>query len=217
MDKTQQIPFENGFLNLILNEATNPTSVLIIAHGAGASMHHSFMKALADSFLEKGVTTVRFNFPYMDQGKKFPGNPKVNIAAWKVIAEWALTNFNLPVFISGKSYGGRMASHLAAENTDLTIRGLMYFGFPLHAPGKASTDRAKHLDSITHPQLFLQGANDALADIQLMRQLINKMPSAKLIEFDGADHSFKARGIKPTKTIDDLTTVASAWIQRIKK
>jgi predicted alpha/beta-hydrolase family hydrolase len=212
MEESILISSENESINALIDHADNPTSILIIAHGAGASMHHSFMKKLACSFQENGITTVRFNFPYMEQGKKFPGNPKINITAWLRVVNWSSKQLGLPIFISGKSYGGRMASHLIAENKELNIKGLIYFGFPLHAPGKPSTDRSKHLSSIPYPQLFLQGTNDALAKIDLIRTVIADLSHAQLIEFNGADHSFKIKATKLEVTLRDISSATITWI-----
>ena len=140
-----QIPFEPFPIEAHIDEVKNPSSLLILAHGAGAPMNHTFLEKLALEFNLSGISVLRFNFPYVTQGKKLPGNPKPNINAWKVVTEWALRQYNQPTFISGKSYGGRMASHLLAEDENISVRGIIYFGFPLHAPGKKSLVRYHHL------------------------------------------------------------------------
>ena len=215
MDKTEKIPHGNDNLNLILNVVNNAKALLIIAHGAGASMHHNFLNMITTAMNQHDISCVRFNFPYMDHGKKFHGNPKSNIDAWKTVLQWGLSNFDLPIFISGKSYGGRMASHLLAEYSEFNIKGIIYLGFPLHAPGKPTLDRAKHLDSIESPQLFIQGTNDSLADFQLINDVISRLPKSTLSSFEGADHSFKRKGKKIEQTIHEIAAASLNWIEDI--
>lgn len=219
---TVSIPISEkaGAIDLIVQENQDANKCLILAHGAGAGMEHPFMKSLAQRINEAGIHVIRFNFPYKQRGKKMPGSPKEAILAFKKVTEYANETFpDCSVFISGKSYGGRMASHMAAENPDLDVSGLIYFGFPLHAPGKASKDRAQHLVSISMPQLFLQGTNDALANIDLIKQVVEEQKDAKLITFEGADHSFKTpkTATQSTKEVFDQLVVQSvSWIKAIK-
>ena len=132
-----------GKISWELDESTSPKGVIIIGHGAGAGMHHPFMVELANLFSINGLHSIRFNFPYMESGRKSPGSPKKNIETWKLVIEHVQKLYpNLPVYLSGKSYGGRMASHLLAEETPLNVAGIIYFGFPLHAPGKDSKDQS---------------------------------------------------------------------------
>ena len=215
MDKAQKIPHGNDDINLILNEVANAKAVLIIAHGAGASMHHHFLNSVVSALNKLDISCVRFNFPYMDQGKKFPGNPNVNIAAWKSVLQWGLSYFQLPMFICGKSYGGRMASHLLAECSEFNVMGIMYLGFPLHAPGKPALNRANHLNLIASPQLFFQGTNDSLADFRLINQVISSLPKSTLCSIEGADHSFKVKGKGIEQTINEIATNTLNWIEDI--
>lgn len=174
------------------NEAKNPVAVVILAHGAGAGMDHPFMKTMAEKLADKGITVVRFNFPYMEAGKKFPGSPKTNIAAWgEMLDEVSAKYPDLPLFMAGKSYGGRMGSHLLAQEPDRPVKGIIYLGFPLHAPGKDSKDRAAHLGDIKVPQLFLQGTRDKLANIEMMQEVVGELGNATLVEIEDGDHSFK--------------------------
>ena len=190
-----------------LDEAKDPFSVLIIAHGAGAGMQHSFLEQLAKENCLRGSHSIRFNFPYMESGRKSPGSPKRNIEAWKVVLDYVRKKYpDLPIFISGKSYGGRMASHLVVEH-NVSVNGIIYFGFPLHAPGRDSKERAAHLSSIEIPQLFLQGTKDKLANIELMREVNTEQKEAELVELTGADHSFnvpKRVGISKEEVINNL-------------
>lgn len=208
-----------GKISLEISEANKSKAILIIAHGAGAGMHHSFMQALSDETTALGMTAVRFNFPYMEQGRKSPGSPKSNIETWKlVISHIHKKHPKLPIFISGKSYGGRMGSHILAENHELPVRGIIYFGFPLHAPGRDSKDRATHLNEVKVPQLFLQGAKDKLANLDLMNEVVNDLSNAKMKVIEDGDHSFnvpKRSGKTKDKVIKFLADEATTWISQI--
>lgn len=193
--------------------------ILLLAHGAGADMKHPFLSWLASGISGLNGTVIRYNFPYMQQGKKFPGSPRPNIEAIGRMVEYARHTFpGVPLFLSGKSYGGRMSSHWVAENSETTVNGLIYFGFPLHAAGKSSKERANHLYAITTPQLFIQGTRDSLADFTLIREVIINCRKASLVTIEGGDHSFKApKSMKTesgTKFIDifqKLSEETNAW------
>jgi predicted alpha/beta-hydrolase family hydrolase len=203
-----EIDEKSGTISWEVDESKNAKGILILSHGAGAGMHHPFMAELAKELSDLGLNVVRFNFPYMEQGRKSPGSPKANISTWeKVIVHVHHQFSDLPVFLSGKSYGGRMASHLLAEKHFDYIKGIIYFGFPLHAPGKDSKDRAIHLDQIEVPQLFLQGSNDKLANVALMKEVVNDLKHASMVLFEHADHSFntpKRMGISKSEMIKKL-------------
>ena len=205
------IPFESEQIKCILDKPGNAKAILVIAHGAGAPMTHPFMDILSTSLVASGCATLRFNFPYMEAGRKSPGSPKKNIECWRTVVQWTLEHVQLPCFIGGKSYGGRMASHLMADTSSTDIRGLIYFGFPLHAPGKPSQDRASHLSAIAPPQLFLQGTKDALADFTLVSGVANQIQS-KCIAIEGGDHSFKVKGRPQTEVIQEVSRYADDWI-----
>ncbi|MFK7954328.1 MAG: alpha/beta family hydrolase [Ekhidna sp.] len=204
-----------GKITLETELAKAPKAVVILAHGAGAGMNHPTMILISKKLNESNFHCVRFNFPYMEQGRKSPGSPKQNIATWEYVIQYIQSKYEgLPLFISGKSYGGRMASHLIAENSDLNVKGLIYFGFPLHAPGKDSKDRASHLCGINVPQLFLQGVKDKLANIELMREVVDELPNAKLVEIEYADHSFnvpKKSGFTHEEIISKLANEVKEW------
>jgi len=206
------VPFESKYLEVIVNEPTNAAATILLAHGAGAGMDHFFMHYVANALLERHIRVVRYNFPYITEGKKFTGSPNRNIAAWAAIVEWALPQFQSPLYLAGKSYGGRMASHLAANHPEKPIAGLIYIGFPLHAPGKPSIDRANHLAQIRIPQLFLQGTNDALAEIHLISSVVKNTQNGRLVEVPEADHSFKVKGKKHETAIQQLAEDVLTWL-----
>lgn len=207
-----------GEVSIKENDVPNAKAILVIAHGSGAGMDHPFMEDLSEAIARHGtVKIIRFNFPYMEQGRKSPGSQKSNIETWKVIVEHAQKKYpKLPLFISGKSYGGRMASHLIAENLVEDIQGIIYFGFPLHAPGKASKERADHLSSIKTPQLFLQGTRDKFADKTLIAEVIEKLSNTKISFVEEAEHSFKVPK-KSGKTANDIMKLLSeevvSWVE----
>ncbi len=210
--KSIRIPFEEKIIQALLTEPSKPTALIILSHGAGAPMTHSFMESLSQGLVLQHLSVLRFNFPYIDQGRKSPGSPKANISAWQAVVEWACEQSDLPLILSGKSYGGRMASHLLAERTFDQVRGIVYFGFPLHAPGRDSKDRAAHLSSIRVPQLFLQGTNDALANMPMMKEVVSEFSNATLVAFENADHSFKTKGVKTEEVITRLAKEANRWV-----
>ncbi|WP_420318896.1 alpha/beta family hydrolase [Ekhidna sp.] len=208
-----------GKITVEVDEASNASSILIIAHGAGAGMHHPFMNKLSKGISENGVTAIRFNFPYMEQGRKSPGSPKSNIETWGLLVEHIASIYpGMSIFISGKSYGGRMASHLMAESATEKVKGIIYYGFPLHAPGRDSKDRADHLPRVSVPQLFLQGSNDKLANITLMKEVIDNLRNVELEVIDHADHSFnvpKKSGKTKDEILQFLINRSVEWISTI--
>lgn len=169
-----------------------PVALLTLAHGAGTDMNHSFMKTLALSLANQQVATIRFNFPYTEQRKRMPDRAPVATATVGAVIGYAQRQYpNLPLFLSGKSFGGRMSSQrIAAEPA--TVRGLIFYGFPLHPAGNPSVERAEHLRNIKVPLLFLQGSSDALAYAPLIEGVVKDLPTAVLVMIEKADHSFNA-------------------------
>lgn len=207
-----------GSVDVEIHEASNPKGTIIIGHGAGAGMHHPFMVELANEISTDEFHAIRFNFPYMQEGRKSPGSPKKNIETWSLITQQIQNQYpKLPIFLSGKSYGGRMASHLLAEKDVSNVNGIVYFGFPLHAPGKDSIDRANHLSDIKVPQLFLQGTKDKLANTELINEVAGNLKSATIINIDDADHSFnvpKKLGISKKDMISNLAKHAISFMKK---
>lgn len=181
-----------GSVHALINESKHPKYLLILTHGAGAGMQHPFMEQLALDIASRNGHVLRFNFPYMDAGKRVPGSPKVSqqtiVAALEDVSK---KYWDLPIFLSGKSYGGRMSSHVVAEKSSSRVNGLIYFGFPLHAPGRDGTKRAEHLHAIKIPQLFIQGTNDKLANFEMMKKVVKDQKKGELYVIEHGDHSFK--------------------------
>jgi predicted alpha/beta-hydrolase family hydrolase len=173
----------------------NPKSsrlCLVLAHGAGAGMEHPFMTALARDLAAHDIATLRYQFPYMERGEKRTDPPPLCHATVRAAAAAAARLLpNLALIAGGKSFGGRMTSQTQAALPLPRVRGLAFFGFPLHPPDKPSIDRGSHLARVKIPMLFLQGTRDNLADLALLRPLADRLREfATLKTLDGADHSF---------------------------
>ena len=184
--------------------------VLTLAHGAGAGMNHSFMIALAEALAHHHITTLRFNFPFMEKKRGRPDVPAVAHRTIESAISLAHTTFsNKPLFVSGKSFGGRMSSQHLANSPKAHVKGILFFGFPLHPAGKPSVERAEHLKEISMPMLFLQGTRDELAQWDLITSVTDSLSLATLQKLEGADHAFKA-GKK--NLIPDLAQFTKEWI-----
>lgn len=176
-------------------EPANAVACFVFAHGAGAGMTHSFMLAFSEGLAERGVATLRYQFPYMENGSKRPDAPKVAHAATRAAVTQARRRFpQLPLIAGGKSFGARMTSQAQAAEPLAGVTGLAFIGFPLHPAGKPAVDRADHLKQVGIPMLFLQGTRDELADLQLLQPAVKALgPLATIVLFDDADHSFHVR------------------------
>src|SRR5882762_9441020 len=176
----------------LLQAPTGARACYVLAHGAGAAMTHPFMTAIAKGLAERSTATLRYQFPYMEQGSKRPDAPKLAQATVRAaVLEAARLVPELPLFAGGKSFGGRMTSQAQAASPLPGVRGLVFLGFPLHPPGQPSDERAKHLFEVQIPMLFLQGTRDELAHLPLLEALCEQLgPGATLRLFPDADHSF---------------------------
>jgi len=188
----------------------------VFAHGAGAGMRHRFMSALAEALEERGVATLRYQFPYSEAGGRRPDPPGVLQATVRAAVTTAATVApGLPLLAGGKSLGGRMTSSAAAKTALPGVRGLVFVGFPLHAPGRSGTERAEHLEQVGVPMLFLQGTRDALADLELMRAVCARLGArATLHVVEGGDHSFavlKRSGRSDAEVIGELADTIARW------
>lgn len=205
---------EKGKVDALLQEAGSPVAILVLGHGAGANIHHTHMQDIAESLATAHVSTFRFNFPFMQSGGGRTDSIPICCETIAQAIRHAGTKASTPLFLGGHSFGGRMASHFAVKS-QTPIRGLIYYSFPLHPAGKPGTKRAEHLDNITLPQLFLSGTRDALADLSLLRGVVEKLPLAVLHELDTADHSFKIlkRSRTTTERVhDEAARVAARFI-----
>jgi predicted alpha/beta-hydrolase family hydrolase len=195
----------------------NAKAAYVFAHGAGAGMAHKSMAAIADGLAERGVATLRYNFLYMERGSKRPDAPALaHTAVRAAVNEAARLAPSLPLFAGGKSFGGRMKSQAQALDALPNVRGLLFFGFPLHPAGKPGDERAKHLDDVKIWMLFLQGTNDALATIDLLKPVVKELGRrATLALFEHADHSFHVpakSGRKDAEVLVEILDAATAWM-----
>lgn len=165
----------------------------VLAHGAGAGMHHSFMVAVADGLAERGIATLRYQFAFVERRSRRPDRPGLSHETVRAaVAKAAELVPGLPLIAGGKSFGGRMTSQAQALSALAGVRGLAFLGFPLHPPEAPSIQRAEHLFEIQVPMLFLQGTRDAFAQLQLLEPLVQRLGArATLKLFEEADHSFR--------------------------
>lgn len=196
----------------------NPSHLLIIGHGAGAGMHHHFMEGLAKALAELDLASMRFNFPYMENRRGRPDIPAVAHKTIVQVVRYASKKYPaLPLVLGGKSFGGRMASQVMALHNLPEVRALVFYGFPLHAPGKPGIERAQHLYDVRVPMLFLQGDRDTLARPDLLEPLLEKIPLAELRMYPGADHSFKFPAKTGIREKDALEKLADDTLRFVRK
>lgn len=187
--------------------------LMTLAHGAGAGMNHSFMTTLAASLSAVGIATLRYNFPFTEHKKGRPDTPAVahqTIAA--VVSNAHELYPSLPLFAAGKSFGGRMTSQYLSMTSRPEVKGIVFYGFPLHPSGKPSIERAEHLKDVKVNMLFLQGTKDDLASWDLIESVCSSLPKARLVKLEGANHMFKAG---KQDTIALLTNATQDWIEEI--
>ena len=208
----------------IMVGAPDAVALLVLGHGAGAPMTHPFMEALTSALAVDGISTLRYNFAYMEAGRRRPDRHRklLAVVASALRAGGACAQ-RLPLFAGGKSMGGRMTSTLMAQSAGSsavpTLAGLVFFGFPLHAPGRHGTERGEHLARVPCPMLFHQGTRDRLADLDFLRPLLEALgPRATLNVVEGGDHSLgmlKRSG----RTLDDVLTevagITRQWIDQV--
>ena len=198
----------------------NAVAGYVLAHGAGAGMAHPFMAAIAGKLAACGIATLRYQFPYMENRSKRPDAPAVAHATVRAaVAEAARRLPGLPLIAGGKSFGGRMTSQAQSKAALPGVRGLAFLGFPLHPPNAPGSERAAHLFEVNVPMLFLQGTRDELADLDLIRELAQRLgPRATLDIVDDADHSFhvrKSSGRDDTQVLEALAESIARWVARI--
>lgn len=211
---------EAGEVSALLLRPNDPSALLVLGHGAGAGMRHGFMEALAAALRGVGVATLRYQFPYMEAGRRGPDRrPKLVATVRAAVAAATARADGLPLFAGGKSMGGRMTSTAASEEALPGVRGLVFFGFPLHPSGRPSVERGAHLADVGLPMLFLQGTRDRLADLELLRPVAGALaPPPTLHVVEGADHGFhvlKRSGRTDAEVVGELADVAARWMRAI--
>ena len=186
-----EVETPRGGVTAAWHDAGGRAPAMVVAHGAGAGMHHPFIAGFCEALADAGVSALRFNFPYIEAGRRSPGSPKDAIAAFRAAVEAATARTgDQPVVGGGKSYGGRIASMAAAEGAP--VAGLVFLGYPLHAPGKPDQVRDEHLYGLRIPMLFLQGTKDPFASPDVLARVLARLGSrATHVAFEGAGHSFE--------------------------
>jgi predicted alpha/beta-hydrolase family hydrolase len=196
---------------LTLYRASSPTAALVLAHGAGAGQSHPFMVRVATGLAARGISTATFDFPYMTAKRNMPDKPPVLEDAWRKAIGAAGTELaGLPLFIGGKSMGGRIATHVAAQGCD-GLKGVVLLGYPLHPPGRPQQRRDAHLPSVKEPLLFVQGSRDTFGTADDIAALLPSLQNATVHEVAGGDHSFKTSGKKDT--LEPIMDTVAAWIR----
>ena len=203
-----------GAVSALLVRPPDARLLFVLAHGAGAGMRHPFLETIAQRLAERGIATLRYQFPYMEQRARRPDPPAVAEAAVRAaVHEAARAAPGLPLVAGGKSFGGRMTSSAQANAPLPGVVGLAFLGFPLHPPGRPGITRAEHLERVAVPMLFLQGTRDEFADLTLLRQVITRLGRrATLHLFEGGDHSFKVLKRSGKTEADVMSEVAGAIV-----
>jgi hypothetical protein len=207
----------------LFSPAQPPGAILVLAHGAGAGQHSAFMTRVARALAGHGVAVATFDFPYVTARRKVPDKAPVLEQAWRdAIADLRSRPGvgELPLFIGGKSMGGRIASHVAAQGIQ-ALRGLVFLGYPLHPPGKPQQRRDAHLPVIAEPMLFVQGERDHFGSAQEIRELLPQLNSNTTLHVVASgDHSFKVparTGVSADDVLQDVVRVVAAWTARISE
>ena len=184
-------------------------AALVLGHGAGYGMDTQLLVDVGESLSERGIAVLRFNFPYSEAGRRRPDpQPKLE-ACYRAVASAVAQEFARP-FLGGKSMGGRIASHIVADG--FPAAGLVFLGYPLHPPGQPERIRDAHLKRIDAPMLFLQGTRDPFATPDLLQRTIAALPSATLVEIEGANHSFKVRGRSSADVTEELVEAIASFV-----
>ena len=209
-----------GSVSGLLDAPPAPRACYVFAHGAGAGMQHGFMRAVSAGLRERGIACLRYQFLYMEKGSKRPDPPKLAHAAVRAAVDEAVRRMpGVPLLAGGKSFGGRMTSQAQAAAPLPGVRGLVFFGFPLHPAGKPSTERGEHLSDVQCPMLFLQGTRDELADQALLRATVDGLGVRATLELvDGADHSFHVparTGRTDAQVLAGLLDTMVDWCERV--
>lgn len=212
-----RISVGEGSVSALLIRPAAAKALYVFAHGAGAGMTHRSMASNVEELAERGIATLRYQFPYMEKGSRRPDPPKIAHAAVRAaVAEAARLAPELPLFAGGRSFGGRMTSQAQAEAPLPGVRGLAFIGFPLHPAGKPAIERADHLSRVQIPMLFVSGSRDALAELDLLEPVVAELGDrATLHLIADADHSLKVparSGRTPADAEAEALDVVAAWM-----
>lgn len=219
-ESTGRFRVASGEVSWILNDAVDAVAVLVLGHGAGANMRHASVTSIATEFARRGVAVLRFNFPFMEGAKRPVDSRAVSTATVvAAVAQARELKPQLPLFLGGHSFGGRMASHAVLDHDVADVRGLVFCSFPLHPAGQPGTSRADHLDAIEAPMLFLSGTRDALAERELLERVIERLGAhAELVWLNTADHSYKVLKRSRTRSdsvFEELADAGARFVSRL--
>jgi len=208
-----------GEVSALLVRPPDARFLYVFAHGAGAGMRHHFMEDAASLLAAQGIATLRYQFPYVEQGsRRIDPQPILLSTVRAAVAAAREAAPDLPLLAGGKSMGGRMTS-LAASKEPLAVKGIVFFGFPLHPAGAPATERGEHLAAVPNPMLFLQGTRDKLSDLDLLRPVVDGLGSrATLHVVEGADHGFdmlKRSGRTAAEVLEELAKTVATWADRL--
>ena len=227
MSSAQELKFavgSAGNVSALLLRPKEARACYVFAHGAGAGMRHASMEAIATGLAERGIATLRYQFPYMEKGSKRPDPPALAHATVRAaVAEASSACAGLPLLAGGKSFGGRMTSQAQAKAPLEGVKGIAFFAFPLHPAGETAVNRATHLFDVAIPILFLQGTRDALADATLLKQIVKDFTALRddtttLHLVEGADHSFhvlKSSGRNDGDVLAEILDAFAAWADKV--
>jgi predicted alpha/beta-hydrolase family hydrolase len=210
---------EKGEVSALLVRPTDASHILVLGHGASTNMRHAMLQAIAERLAEAGLATLRYNFPYSEKGTGRDSQAVCTQTIRSAVAATRSAAPDLKLLAGGHSFGGRMTSTAASESPLEGVRGLVFFSFPLHSPGKPDTGRADHLSAVTVPMLFLSGTRDDLADMDLLKPVCKKLGKrATLHAIDTADHGYKVLKKSRKSAVDVFTEMAGVvreWAARL--
>lgn len=207
---SETLRYDGGEVSWAWHRPAAGATYVVLAHGAGGTMHTPSLRAYADALAARGIGAVRFNFAYAEAGKRAPERMPALEACYRAIAEAVATEADA-VYLGGRSMGGRVGSHLAAQG--FPTAGLVFLAYPLHPPGKPERLRDEHLRAIDAPMLFLQGTRDPFAQPDLLAATLATLPSATLHAVEGGDHSHKVRGRSADDVVTEMADATLAWMR----
>jgi predicted alpha/beta-hydrolase family hydrolase len=184
---------------------------LLLTHGAGGDMNDAVLKGVGAALADRNIAVLRFNLAYREAGRKAPGSATESEACWRGVAD-AMRVAGVPLFCGGKSYGGRMATHVAASG--YPVDGLVLLSYPLHPPGKPERIRDEHLSDIAAPMLFIQGTKDTFATPSLLRKTIDRLPSASYVPIEGGEHSLRVKGRQAADVTQEIADAIASFVLR---
>ena len=194
------------------DEPSHARAVLLLAHGAGGDLNDAFLRDVGAALISSSVATLRFNLPYRDAGRRAPGSQAQSEDGYRAVASEARRQ-GVPLLCGGKSYGGRIATHIVSDGFD--VDGLVLLSYPLHAPGRPDKLRDAHLAGIRLPMLFVQGTRDPFATPDLLQTTVDGLASAELVWIEGGDHSLNVKGRKRPDVVDEVVSALGRFLDRV--